>query len=184
MIITITGPRSVGKSTIAPIVAKKLKLKYVSSDELANKALKKEGGLSKAIKSGKIKSIIEKEGYSILEKEYENDNFVFDISRGSVSSGTHEESSASLRKVIKKHSTITIGLLPNKNRKKSLEFLFKRECKRDHFKGWDKIELMDKVIEGYDKFSKLPKNFLDKIIYTEGKSPEEIVNEIIESLKR
>ncbi|MBT6823985.1 cytidylate kinase, partial [archaeon] len=32
MIITITGPRSVGKSTVSKILAKKLKLKYTSSD--------------------------------------------------------------------------------------------------------------------------------------------------------
>lgn len=56
MKITITGPRSVGKSTIGRLVARKLKMKYISSDEIGDKALKKEGGLDKAIKSGIIKN--------------------------------------------------------------------------------------------------------------------------------
>jgi cytidylate kinase len=34
MRIAITGPRSVGKSTISKIVAEKLNLKYISSDDL------------------------------------------------------------------------------------------------------------------------------------------------------
>ena len=48
MKITITGPRSVGKTTISKIVAKKLRLNYFSSDEIGEKHLKKEG-VNKAI---------------------------------------------------------------------------------------------------------------------------------------
>jgi len=42
MRIVITGPRSVGKMTISKELSKNLKLKYISSDELGEKALKKE----------------------------------------------------------------------------------------------------------------------------------------------
>lgn len=40
MNITITGPRSVGKTTISKLIAKKLKLKYISSDEIGEKEFK------------------------------------------------------------------------------------------------------------------------------------------------
>ena len=65
MIITITGPRSVGKSTISKIVAKKLNMRYVSSDKIGEKAIKKEGGLDKAIKSGVIGKFIKKSAYIV-----------------------------------------------------------------------------------------------------------------------
>ena len=68
MNITITGPRSVGKTTISKKLAKKMKMKRISSDEIGNKALEKEGGLDKATKSGKIEKIIQNSGYSLIKR--------------------------------------------------------------------------------------------------------------------
>ena len=76
-IITIAGSRSVGKSTISKLVARKLKLKYVSSDKIGDKAFKKEGGLDKAIKDGKIKELIKAHGYRLILDQYNNDNLEF-----------------------------------------------------------------------------------------------------------
>ena len=47
--ITLTGPRSVGKTTISKLLAKRLNLKYISSDELGEKITKKHGGLKKQL---------------------------------------------------------------------------------------------------------------------------------------
>src|SRR3989338_148594 len=104
MIITITGPRSVGKSSVSRIVAEILKLNYVSSDEIGEDALKKEGGLDKAIKSGIIGKFIQGGAYNLIREMYEKDNFIFDISGGSISSGKYPEASEKVREIAKKNS--------------------------------------------------------------------------------
>lgn len=177
MRITITGPRSVGKTSISKIVARKLKLKYISSDEIGDKSLKKYGGLDKAIKSGIIMKILKKEGFKLISKIYEKDNFVFDLSGGSVSSSKLKKASKNVRKIANKKS-IVIGLLPSKKVKESINFLFKREKNRKHFRGMDNIELLDKVREHYIRMPILFKSFCDYIIYVKGKSKNNIAKEI------
>jgi len=54
MKITITGPRSVGKTTISKLLADKIKISYYSSDEISEKEFARYGGLDAVIKSGKI----------------------------------------------------------------------------------------------------------------------------------
>ncbi|MBT3407374.1 hypothetical protein HN415_01690 [Candidatus Woesearchaeota archaeon] len=178
MRITITGPRSVGKSTISKLLAKKLKLKYISSDEIGEKHTQKYGGLSEAIKSGKIKGMIKKDGYSLIKEVYKKDNFVFDLAGGVVSSQKSKEASEKIRKVAIKNSII-IGLLPSKNEKESIQFLFERERERKHFKSIDKIELFEKVEKDYKKYPLLFNKICKEIIYVKDKTPIEIVKEII-----
>jgi len=57
-ITTITRHRSVGKSTISQLFAKRIGLKYVSSDELGEEMCEKYERLDKDIKSGMIKELI------------------------------------------------------------------------------------------------------------------------------
>ena len=73
MKITITGPRSVGKTTVSKLLAKNLKLRYYSSDEIGEKALKKEGGLDRAIKSGTIEKFIRKDAYNLIRNVYKKE---------------------------------------------------------------------------------------------------------------
>jgi adenylate kinase family enzyme len=114
--ITITGPRSVGKSTISKLLSKKLKLKYISSDELGEKLSKNFGGLDKAIKSGKIKELIRKKGYTEILKQY-------------------------------------------------IDFLYKREAKRSHFKNVDKEQLLERTKRRYPQQRDILLKNADKIIY-------------------
>lgn len=182
MIITITGPRSVGKTKTSKIVARKLNLKYVSSDEIGEKAFKKYGGLDKAMKSGKALEVIKNGGYRLILNEYDKDDFVFDLSGGSVRSGKLAKASSEVRKVAKK-SSIVFGLLPFKNRTKSVKLLFEREQKREHFKGMDKIELLKKTKETYLKFPPIFEKFCDHIIYTKENTPTSVANEIVKKIK-
>lgn len=179
MRIIITGPRSVGKSTVARILAKKTGLQYISSDELGEEAMKEIGGLDKAIKSGKIHEFIEKKGYSIILSVFEKDNFVFDLSGGSISSRSHVEASEEIRDAAKK-SSFVIGLLPSPNSEKSARFLYEREKERKHFKGTGKDELLENTKKDFSKYPELFDKFCDAVIYVEGKTPDEIVQEIIE----
>ncbi len=182
MRITITGPRSVGKSTISKIVAKKLRLKYYSSDEIGEKALKKHGGLDKVIKSNIIGKFIKKGAYNLIREVYKKDNFVFDISGGSVSSRKYAEASEKVRETAKKKS-IVIGLLPSKNVKESIKILFEREKRRGHFKDMNEKELYKKVNEDFKRFPPIFKKLCKFIIYINNKSPKKIAQEIIDNLK-
>jgi shikimate kinase len=178
MRIVLTGPRSVGKSTVSKLVAEKLGLKYISSDEIGEKLSKKHGGLDAAIKSGIIRQIIKTKGYTVLIKLFKQDNFVLDLSGGSISSRRTPKASRELRTAAKK-SSIIIGLLPYKTKNKSIEFLSKREKKRKHFSHLTKKEIYTSTKDSYEKFPPIFKSFCDKIIYTENKSPEIIAEEIV-----
>jgi len=134
MKITITGPRSIGKSTVSKIVAKKLKLKYLSSDEIGEKALKKHGGLDKAIKLGEIGKFIKSSAYGLIRSAYkQRKSIVFDLSGGSITSRKFKHASKQVRETAMQNSII-VGLLPSKNINCSVNFLFKRERERKHFK--------------------------------------------------
>ena len=182
MIITITGPRSVGKSTISKIVARKIRLKYVSSDKIGDKALKKIGGLNKAIKSGLIKEIVKNKGYNLIIKEYNKDNFVFDLSGGSFAYTDFPKATKEVRDIAKQKS-IVIGLLPFKDESKSVKLLFEREKQRKHLSEVDPKGLFERTKRRYKNFPLIFKNFCDNIIYTENKNPESIAEEIVSLLK-
>ena len=182
MIVTVTGPRSVGKTTISKILAKKLKLSYISSDEIGEKETKKEGGLDKAIKSGFIKNIIEKKGHSLIEKEYKKDNFIFDLSGGAFGSKSFLRASEKVRKISREKS-IVIGLLPYKDKKRAIKFLFEREKNRIHFKEMNKKDLFEKTKKSYVKFPKIFEENCNLIIYTENKTSNKIAKEILNNLR-
>jgi len=181
MIITITGPRSVGKSTISKLVAKILNLEYTSLDEIAEDALKEHGGLSKAIKSGRMKGFIENSAYSLIERQYDKDNFVFDLSGGSLTSPSFTEARKKVRKIAKEKSVV-VGMLPSKRIQESIDYLFEREKERVHFKDMNQKELYQKVEESYKRFPPMFKKFCDYVIYTKGKSPYNVAEEIVKKV--
>lgn len=183
MKITITGPRSVGKTTIAKLLAKRLKLTCYSSDEIGEKAMNSYGGLDKAIKSGIIKKFIKKSSYGLIRSVYKKNNFVFDLSGGAVTSREFAEASRKVRNTAKKNSVV-IGLLPSKKLKESAQFLYEREKKRVHFQQLDQANLLKKTRRDLKKFPPLFKDFCDHIVYVKNKKPRVIVDEIVENLKK
>ena len=178
MKVTITGPRSVGKTSISKIVARKLKLKYISSDHLGNDAFRVYGGLDKAMKSGKVLESIKSGGYSLIINTYKKDNFVFDLSGGSFTSNKTPKLTLEVRKVARKRS-IVIGLLPSKNPDESINLLFERERKREHFKDMDPKDLFEKTKVSYSNFPDTFNEFCNLVVYTENKTPEAIAKEIV-----
>ncbi len=182
MKIVITGPRSVGKTTISKLVAEKLSLPYVSSDQLSEDALKNKGGLDRVIKSGELKDFIAEKGYTLILSVFDGDKFVFDLSGGSVTSRTFQEASEKVRQKAKE-SAFVLGLLPFEDSEKSINLLFSREKEREHFKDMNKEELFQKVKDSFLKFPEKFESFCDKIIYTRERNPEEIAEEIIRIIK-
>lgn len=183
MNITITGPRSVGKTSVSKLLAKKLKLRYISSDEIGNRAFKKDGGLAGANKSGKIGKFIEKDGYSLIKNKYKTQkNYVFDLSGGSFTHKKIPKLSEEVRKTANENSTV-IGLLPCKNKIRAICFLYKREKRREHFINMNRFVLVKKTIKSYLRFPKIFKKDVNFIIYTQDKTPNEIVEEIMKLIK-
>ncbi len=182
MRITITGPRSSGKTTISKLLSKQLKLKYISSDEIGEKAFEKYGGLDKAIKLGVVEKFIKKDAYGLIRNVYQRKNFVFDLSGGAFTSKKLAVASRKIRNIAKKESII-FGLLPSKNLKESISFLFKREKKRTHFKRMDSVELLKKVRRNFKEYPSTLEDFCNHIIYIKEKSPKKVVDEILKRLK-
>jgi len=180
--IVITGPRSVGKSTISQLVAKALKMKYISSDELGEKACKKYGGLDKAIKSGMINKMIKEKGYTSILNALKKENIVLDLSGGSISSRKFAEASQEIRKVASE-CALVFGLLPFPDEKKSVKLLFEREIQREHFKDSLKQKVLEETQKDFLKFPALFQEFCNFIVYTETNSPDTVANEIVNAVK-
>lgn len=178
MRITIIGPRSVGKSSVSKILAEKLGYRYFEGDALANKELRKYGGLDKVIKENKF-HLLGDLGTKITKEIMQKDNFVFDLAGGAISSRKKElKSSVKDIKYIIYKKSILIGLLPCKNKKEAVEFLFEREKNRLHFKNEKQNELLRKVKEDYEKLLPILNKLCKYIVYVNGKSLIDIVSEI------
>lgn len=184
MNITITGPRSVGKTTISKIVASKLGLEYVSSDELGEELFADVGGLDLAIKSGNVKEIINSGGYRIILDIYDQrNNFLFDLAGGAFSSSSLVDASKKVREKACEKSVV-IGLFPKDDLDYSIEFLFEREREREHFKDMDRNILKEKTVKKCNYIYPLMKDNCNFIVYVSGKNPEEVAFEIIDKLDR
>lgn len=184
MKLTITGPRSVGKTTITKVLAKKLEIPRFSSDEIGEEHFKEQGGLDKAIKSGAVDKFIKEEAYILIRSflNGEQESFVFDLSGGAISSRKYPEITEKIRETAKKNSTV-IGLLPSEDIKESIKFLFKREKEREHFKELNLKELFKKVYGDYRKFPPILEDLCNFIVYVNDKSAEEVADEILEKLR-
>ena len=183
MNITLTGPRSVGKTSVSKLVAKELRLKYISSDEIGEKALKKQGGLDKAIKSGAIKEIIRKKGYTLITDVFRKEkNYIFDLSIGSFTSDEFPKASKEVRDLAKKHSNVII-LLSSRYRFISIMKLFNRERKRAHFKDEKKLGLLKRTNNRYKQIIPILRKSGGVIIYTGNKSIEKIAKEVVEVVR-
>ena len=180
--ITITGPRSVGKTTIAKILSKKLKVPYFSSDEAMDIATASFGGLDGAIKSGDT-GFIMRFAIPHVQAVMREPMFVYDLAGGAVTSGKFALVSKRIARIIEKNSLV-IGLIPAKNIKESVEFLFSREKRRYHFKGYNHKALRIKVRNDLKKFLQLDfLNICDYIVCVKNKSKMEIINEILMNIQ-
>ena len=171
MIYTIIGSRSVGKTTISKLLAKKLNFQSYECDKLMDHVLKEEGGLDYCIKNNK-KELIYSLGTKLIEDLLEKENAVLDVPGGSISSKTE---------LGQKYSQI-IGLLPYQNDNMSIEFLFEREKNREHFKDLNQNDLLEKTKIDYFKTKPHLIDVSNILIYVENKSKNEIIDQIVKKL--
>lgn len=179
-IVTLVGPRSVGKSSIGKIMAKSLGWILIDLDEYMNKVLEKDGGIGGFTKKfgwDKYMKILHKE-LKILLSSLKDKKVVLDCGGGTISSEFPEsELNAHL---LKRHSKIVL-ILPHEEEEGGLQILLEREKNRPHFSGRSHKELEEKTRKDY--FERVPgmKKFAHEIIHTNEKPPREIAK-IIEKL--
>ena len=122
MKIIICGPRSVGRSTIRILLAKKLKYTYVSGDDLMDKEFQDLGGLDAATKAGFSFSI--KKGVEVIKGVLKKENIILDLAGGALIPKPVDSYPKTLEAI--KVGKL-VGLLPDKNDNKSIEMLLNRE---------------------------------------------------------
>lgn len=174
MKIILIGPRSVGKSTIGEILAKRLKIGYFDFDEYVERRLK---GIEKHIKKKGFDSYrIEEE--KLLKKFVLElpKKCVFSIGGGTVASQLKEVSERNA-KLLRKNGKI-IYINPSDDKGEAVKILQKREALR---KG-------NKDISETLKLFELRKPIYEKIydlkFIVKEESPLEIAKKILSKIKR
>lgn len=182
MNITVTGPRSVGKTTLCKILADKIGFEYVESDALLDKNLQDLGGLSKAIEKDNNNHIL-KLGCKLYSELLSGDKILFDMPGGAINKkiNNQTEFKQKNREIISSKSVV-VGLLPFEDDDKSIEFLFSREKSRKHFLSWDSKELYEKVKKDYLALKDAVIQTSSVLIWTFGRESHELVDEVVEKL--
>ncbi|MBT4503951.1 MAG: hypothetical protein HOC74_39830 [Gemmatimonadetes bacterium] len=189
MRITITGPRSVGKSTVAEILGIKLKLKYIDGDAEIDKALKDLGGLYQMMSDGRVNEILER-FIPLLSEFFEQDDFIFDLAGGAMTPGrdaTKENYAKKIRGMIKDSRVIL--LLPSMHEDTAIKTLQERETQREHYLRMQNSGLITarqvklNARKHYVKNLPVWKDIADEVIYSDNRSPEAIADEMVASVR-
>lgn len=169
MNIIFIGPRSVGKSTIGKVLAKKLRYKYIEFDKIVEGKLK---GIDKYCKKYGIDSYRKKE-QDILKKVVKNlpKNFVMCIGGGTIASQLKKISKENI-KILKRYGKL-VYLNPSKNNKEAIEILRKREKLRRGNQSFEHTSNLYKIRKPIYEKAK------DYEIIVKNKTPRQIVNEIL-----
>lgn len=173
MKLTLIGPRSIGKTTIGKVLAKKLKIPYFDFDKYVEKEIH---GIDNHIKNYGVDSYRIKE-QKILKKFIKSlpKKFVISVGGGTIASQM-KTISRNNSKILKKISKI-IYLSPSDSRNKAVNMLYKREKKRKGRKTY--IEVKNLFILRKPVYEKV----YDIKVEINKKSIKSIVNEIIKKLK-
>jgi shikimate kinase len=183
-VITLVGPRGVGKSTVGKELAVFLNYKFIKIDDVMDRyLLEKEGGLSEYAKKYGWAAFMKElhKGVKKVLKKYKDDKIVLEGGYGSICSEFPE--SKLIARLLKKNTQIVL-LIPNKDDEKSISMLFEREREREFWKGWNKEKLRKKVRQDYLERINGMKVAVHYVVYVKKKSPKKIAREIEELLNK
>lgn len=189
-ILIITGPRSVGKTTLAKQFYESIGIDFLDLDDLVNEKL------SEFFKSGSktpLEQAMEAKNYDLIEsivrdivQSFDNINQATAIAFAGGAYTGYQGLSGDL-----KSKFITIGLIPYENDDElSVRLLIERESNREHFKKLidegklDMETLSNRVRNDYIKVNTyLRANTIDELIFIQQKTPIEIMNQVLDLLK-
>ena len=142
MRVVLIGPRSIGKSTNGKLLAKRLNLKYISSDDEMDLILKDLGGLKSAFNPENNDVFLER-AIKFVYDVYKHDDFLLDLAGGSLY--TENSKGEKIDFSLLMNQSIVIGLLPFEDDIKSIELLAKRERTRNHWSELSDNEIFEKT---------------------------------------
>lgn len=186
-IISLVGPRTVGKTTIGKELSIISNYKLIDIDQVMLKKLKNKGkiygyankyGWNKYFKQVNIalKEII---------KKYKDKHIILDLGGGTIAA--NHESCELNANLVKKNSKIFL-ILPTKNNKENLKIILKREYLRNKdgsnvwAKDWSKEKFDNKVKEDCYERVRVFKKHADYIIYTKYKSSKQVAKNILNKM--
>lgn len=189
-VLIITGPRSVGKTTLGKQFFESLNTDFLDLDDLVN------AELAKTFTSGlktPLEQAMEMKKYDLIENIVRNIVHSFDSVTKTTAiafAGGAYTGYKGLSENLKS-KFITIGLIPYDNDDElSIGLLVERESNREHFKKLiaegklDMDTLSNRVRNDYIKVNTyLRTNTVDKLIFIERKTPIEIMDEVFNLLK-
>ncbi len=183
--LIITGPRSVGKTTLANEFFVNIGLRKLDLDDMVNERLEK---FFKPGNKTALEQAMEQKKFELIESTVRNlvsyilalrDTTVIAFAGGAYCGYN------GISNILQQNCNV-IGLIPFYNHKKSIELLIDREKNRQHFKraiqeGKLTIEdLSIRVARDYNKVGKFIRNDnVDKIIWVKYKNPKTILEEVV-----
>ncbi len=189
-ILIITGPRSVGKTTLAKQFYDSIGIDFLDLDDLVNE------NLSEFFKSGSktpLEQAMEAKKYDLIESIVRDIVQSFDSLKQATAiafAGGAYSGYKGLSEDLKS-KFITTALIPyDKDDELSIKLLIERESNREHFKKLinegklDMETLSNRVRNDYIKVNTyLRLSTVDKLIFIQQKTPIEIMSEMLDLLK-
>jgi len=188
-IVSLVGPRAVGKSTIGRELQKLLRCHLIDLDRIMLDKLKHQGDIfSYANEHGwnKYFKFVNSVLKDIFEKNKDKD-LILDLGGGTIAS----EFSASKdnAELVKKNSNLIL-ILPSRFDKISLNIILKREHARDKTgintwaKDWPKEKFEKKIKDDFNLRVPIFKKYANIIVYTRFKNSKQVAENILKKIKK
>ncbi len=184
-VISLVGPRAVGKSTIGKELSVISKYDFINLDKVMQKKLKPQGGIiGYANKNSwnKYFGLVNAKLKKIFVK-YKHKDLILDLG-GGITASIYRESKVNATFV--KKNSIIILILPSKIKKESLNVLFLREHLRRKAgmypwsKNWSKKRFnKEMVTDHYSQRVPIFKEHANHIVYTKYRSPKQVARNIL-----
>ncbi len=186
-IISLVGPRTVGKTTIGKQLSIISNYKLIDIDQIMSKKLKSQAGIFGYVDKYSWNNyfLLVNTVLKELIKKYKTKNIILDLG-GGITASKFNASKTNARFI--KTNSKTFLILPTKNNKENLKIILKREHLRNKngsntwAKEWSKEKFDRTVKEHYDERVPKFKQQANYIIYTKYKSPKQVAKNILNKM--
>jgi len=183
--LVLTGPRSVGKTTTAKLVAERLDLPYYDTDSLVNTGLGERFSDALApMKTGAplpyLEAAMSKRRFDWIEEILQASCERLAASRSShiLAAAGGAFSYAAVAEALHADA-IVVGLVPSMDPSKSVQVLLERERQRSHFRGVSNAELEQICRAHVEQVFELLRAHADDVLLVENDEPQAVTSKII-----
>jgi len=181
-IITLVGPRAVGKSTVGRILAKEIGYQFFDVDKYMHNKLEKIGGIGEYTNKYGWKKYMNLLRWTLRHEIIpdiirSNKKIILDCGGGMI--GSEFGASKSMAKLLRNHSKI-IMLIPHEDDQKGLNILYKRELERPYWKGMSTEQIKEQIRKNYYERVPLIRKQAHHIVHIDDRK----TNAIVEILRK